>query len=248
MLRTASIVCLCLTILLISTAAINAGDEQDQAAWKMRIELSYVITSGNTDTQSLSGKLGAEKQGELYRHILKGNLLRAEDRGVETANKWLLEGRSERVLKERLFAFLTASHLQDKFSGYDYRMGAGPGLGYDFIKTKEHELKGLISVLHSRDKFSEPDKGSESYISGKAAMYYIWNILENLRFKENADYLVSFEDIDAYFINSETALEVRVNGNISFGVTYSIAYHNKPPLPEIERTDTTFLTSLIIDF
>ncbi len=248
MFRTASIVCLSLTILLISTATINAGEKKDPAAWKMRIELSYVTTSGNTDTQTLSGKLGAEKKGELYRHILKGNFLRAEDRGEETANKWLLEGRSERVLKERLFAFLTASYLQDKFSGYDYRMSAGPGLGYDFIKTEEHELKGLMSVLHSRDKFSEADKGSDSYISGKAAMYYIWNILENLRFKQNADCLISFEDMDTYFINSETALEVKVNGNVSLGVSYSIAYQNKPPFPEIERTDTIFLASLIIDF
>ena len=246
--KTTLIVALSLGVLLTEAFHVEASGQQDQAAWKMRIELSYVTTSGNTDTQTLSSKLRAGKEGEVYRHILKGNFLRAEDRGEETANKWLLEGRSERVLKEELFAFLTASYLQDKFSGYDYRMSAGPGLGYDFIKTKEHELKGLISVLHSRDKFSEADKGSESYISGKAAMYYIWNILENLRFKENADCLVSFEDIDTYFINSETALEVRVNGTISLGLTYSIAYQNKPPFPEIERTDTIFLTSLIIDF
>ena len=151
-------------------------------------------------------------------------------------------------MKERLFAFLTASYLHDKFSGYDYRMGAGPGLGYDLIKTKEHELKGLISVLYSRDKFSDADKGSESYIAGKAGISYEWHILENLSLKEDADYLVSFEDIDTYFINSETALEVKVNGYVSLGISYSIAYQNKPPFPGIESTDGTFLTSLIIDF
>jgi putative salt-induced outer membrane protein len=172
MFRTASMVSLDLTVLLTNTAAINAGEGKDQAAWKMRTELSYVTTSGNTDTQTLSGKLEAKKKGEIYRHTLRGSVLRAEDRGEEKANKWLLEGRSERVLKGELFAFLTASYLQDKFSGYDYRVGAGPGLGYGFIKTKEHELQGLISVLYSRDKFSEADMGSDSYIAGKAGIGY----------------------------------------------------------------------------
>ena len=58
------------------------------------------------------------------------------------------------------------------------------------ILSKQHELKGLISVLHSRDKFSEADKGSESYIAGKAGISYEWHILENLSLKEDADCLV----------------------------------------------------------
>jgi putative salt-induced outer membrane protein len=242
------ILCLSVGAVLAGATAGQAEEQKDQRPWKTRFELSYVSTSGNTDAQTLSGKLRARREGEVYRHIFKGNLLRAEDKGEETANKWLLEGRSERVLKEELFTFFTASYLQDKFSGYDYRMGAGPGLGYDFIKTKEHELKGLISFLYSRDKFSEADMETDSYIAGKAGISYVRHILENLSFKEDADYLVSFEDIDTYFINSETALEVKVNGYVSLGVSYSIAYQNKPPFPGIERTDQTFFTSLIIDF
>lgn len=114
-------------------------------------------------------------------------------------------------------------------------MTAGPGLGYDFIKTKGHQLKGLVSVLYSYDKFSEGDKDPKSYVAGKAAINYAWHILENLRFKENAGYHVSFEDTDTYFINSETALEVKVNGTVSLGLSYAIAYQHKPPSPDIER-------------
>jgi putative salt-induced outer membrane protein len=72
--------------------------------------------------------------------------------------------------------------------------------------------------------------------------------LENLRFRENADYLVSFEDTDKYFINSETALEVKISEDFSLGVSYITAYQNQLPSPELKHTDTTFLSSLIIDF
>jgi putative salt-induced outer membrane protein len=247
MLRTALIVGLSVGVVLAGVTAGQAEEQGDQAPWKIRVELSHVRTSGNTDTETLSGKLEAKKEGEIHRYILKGNALHAEDEGEETANKWLLDGRWERVLREDLFGFLTASYLRDKFSGYDYRANGGLGLGYDLIKTKQHQVKGLISTLYSQDKFSEADKGSKSYMSGKAAIYYVWQLLENLRFKENADYLVSFEDTDTYFINSETALEVEVNGTISLGLSYSIAYQHRPPSPDFERTDTLFLASLIID-
>jgi putative salt-induced outer membrane protein len=241
-------VCLSSGMLLSETRNARAEDEMDQAPWKTRIELSYVTASGNTDTQTLSGKLGAKKEEEIHRYYLKGTVLNAEGRGEETANKLLLDGRWERVLRERLFGFVTASYLKDEFSGYDYRMAGGPGLGYDLVRTEEHKLKCLISAVYSYDKFSEDDKSSDSYISRKVAIEYEWQVLQNLRFKENADYLVSFEDTDKYFINSETALEVKVDGSVSFGVSYTIAYQNKPPFPDIEHTDKVFLVSLIIDF
>ena len=241
-------VCLSSGTLLSETRNARAEDEMDQAPWKTRIEFSYVTASGNTDTQTLSGKLDAKKEEEIHRYYLKGTVLHAEERGEETANKLLLDGRWERVLREKLFGFVTASYLEDKFSGYDYRMAGGPGLGYDLVRTEEHKLKCLISAIYSYDRYYEGDKDTDSYISGKATIYYEWEILKNLRFKENADYLVSFEDSDKYFVNSETALELKVNGSVSLGMSYTIAYQNKPPFPDIEHTDKVFLISLIVDF
>ena len=234
-------VCLSSGMLLSETRNARAEHEMDQAPWKTRIEFSYVTASGNTDTEILSGKLDAKKEEEIHRYYLKGTVLHAEERGEETANKSLLDGRWERVLREKLFGFVTASYLKDKFSGYDYRMAGGPGLGYDLVRTEEHKLKCLISTIYSYDRYYEGDKDRDSYVSGKATIYYEWEILKNLRFKENADYLVSFEDTDKYFINSETALEAKVNGSVSLGVSYALAYQHRPPSPDIEHTDKVFL-------
>jgi putative salt-induced outer membrane protein len=241
-------VCLSSCVLLSETGNARAEDEMDQPPWKIRIEFSYVTASGNTDTQTLSGKLDAKKEEEIHRYYLKGTVLHAEERGEETANKLLLDGRWERVLREKLFGFVTASYLEDKFSGYDYRMAGGPGLGYDLVRTEEHKLKCLISAIYSYDRYYEGERDTDSYVSGKASILYEWEILKNLRFKENADYLVSFEDTDKYFINSETALEVKVNGSVSLGVSYAVAYQHRPPSPDIEDTDTVLLISVIVDF
>ncbi|MGA1870635.1 MAG: DUF481 domain-containing protein [bacterium] len=81
-----------------------------------------------------------------------------------------------------------------------------------------------------------------------AASGIIWKILEDLTFKEIADYSFSFEDMDKYFINSETAMEMQMNNYISFGISYLIAYQNTPPSSEVKPADRTFLVSLIIDY
>jgi putative salt-induced outer membrane protein len=191
-----------------------------------------------------------KKEGPLNRYYLGGNFLRAEDEGEKTAEKYLANGRYERVLSGKLFAFLQASYLKDEFAGYDYRTWGGPGLGYEFIKTDVHHLTGRVSANYNTEKYAEERDGddSDSYTSGKAAANYIWQITETVRFKQYADYLVSFEDTDKYYVNSESALEVKMSEYLSLGVSYLVAYQSQPPTDDFERTDTTFLTSIIVDF
>lgn len=242
------VACLCLSGLFAIYTNANAQELKNETAWKTHIELSFLNTSGNTDTQTLAVKLEFNKEGMINRYILKGNALYIEEKDEETANKWALDGRWERVFADRFFGFLSAIYLDDKFSGYDYRIAGGPGLGYDMVKTEDHHLKSLISLLYYYDEFIEAGKSADSYTAGKVEINYLWLIFKDLRLKENADYSVSFEESDKYFINSETALEAKLNTHISLGVSYRIAYQNLLPSSDIKHRDTTFLVSLIIDF
>ena len=234
--------------ILVPGTIVRAQEDTEQTVWQTRAELSYVKTSGNSDNENLSGKLGAKSEGMVNRYYGKASVYRAKDRNEETADKWLVDGRWERILHDRLFAFLGANYQKDKFSGYKYRIGGGPGVGYDLIKTEKHTLKGLASVLYYYDKYSRGNEDSNDYVAGKAAIEYEWRIWDNLRFKENADYLVSFKDTQKYFINSETAVEIKIKDKVSLGISYIINYQNDPPFEDIKQTDRMFLTSLIIDF
>lgn len=235
---------------LISISPQSFADELLSAnnPWKVRIEVSYVNTSGNTDTQTFAGKLAAKKEGAFNRHFLDGSYLQTESEGDETSNKLKLEGRFERVVTKRLFGLLSAGYFRDKFSGYDFRAFGGPGLGIDLIKTDRHGLQGLISLLYYHDEFSAGEESSDEYAAGKVTARYEWRVLENLKIKETLDYFVSFKDTQRSFIDSVTSAEVKINSRLSLGLSYIVNYQNEPPSPDIEHTDTTFLTTLIIDF
>jgi putative salt-induced outer membrane protein len=226
----------------------NAGTEKQENKIKTRTELSFVQTSGNTNTQTFSVKLEAKKEDIKNRYFSTAKALYAKEDGRETSNQSSIDGRWERVLSERLFGLLTSGFSMDKFSGYEYRLYAGPGLGYDLIKTDQHVLQSLLSLIYSYDEFSVGDVRSNSYLTGKLTLKYEWKILENLKLKEKLDYSVSFKDTNNFFIDSATAVETKINSSLSLGVSYVVNYQNLLPSPEIKHTDTTFLTTLIIDF
>lgn len=235
--RTTLAVALALSCAQLATAA----DE----SLKGRAEASFAHTSGNTDTRTLAAQIKGSYEAGVNRFFLRGAALYGKTEGVETSNRWLAEGRYERAITERFFAFLETSYFKDKFAGFDSKIQAGPGVGYDVIKTDRQILKLLVSALYTWDNYT--DGTDDAYATGKAAGDYAWQITDTLTFKQYADYLVSVDDTSMYFVNALTGLEVKVAANISLGLSYLVAYQNEPP-PGAEHADRTFLSSLIVDF
>ena len=234
-----------LPLLLLLPTLTFPSEERKEKIWSVHIELSYVKTSGNVDTQTLSEKLELKRKGNTNRLYFRNYLLYATQEGKETASRLDVNGRWERLFTERFFGFLTAGYERDRFSGYEYRINGGPGIGYDLLKTKNHELKVLLSAPYYYNKVQNGPV--DSYGTARAEVYYQWSILENLKLKQSTSYFLNLSDSKTYFLSSETSIEVRVNNHISLGVGYRLAYQNRPPEPGIKRTDTTFSTSLIID-
>jgi putative salt-induced outer membrane protein len=233
-------------VLLILFLATLPWAQETEKTWSAHIELSYVNTSGNTNTQTLSEKLELKREGKKNRLYFKNSALYATQDEKETANRFDINGRWERLLTDRFFSFITGGYERDKFSGYTYKWNGGPGVGYDLLKSKNHELKTLLSLLYYYNRIE--DNGIDNYATLKAEAYYIWNILESLRFKEDLSYILNLSEREIYFINSDSSLEVKINKHLSLGVGYKVAYQNRPPSEGLKRTDTTFSTSLIIDF
>jgi len=219
---------------------------EEKKDWKIHTELSYVKTSGNSKTETFATRIEANWKRTVNRLLGKGTFLYGKSNGTENTNKLYLLGRWERLLTEKIFAFVQGDYLKDKFSGYNYKTVWSAGFGYDILQTKHHILKGLAALGYT---FSDYELGkNETYTTGLAELEYTWNIRENLKFKQLANYQVNLEDTTIYFLKSDSSLEVKINANFALGIGYKVFYQNKPPSNSVKKTDTTFLTSLIIDF
>ncbi|RUM62493.1 MAG: DUF481 domain-containing protein, partial [Sulfurimonas sp.] len=76
---------------------------------------------------------------------------------------------------------------------------------------------------------------------------YEWQVAENLKFKQDLKYRGSFDDSENYFINSKSAIESKLGGLFSMGISYAVDYANLPAAGKTS-TDKTLLASLIIDY
>ncbi len=232
-------------LLLMATTVLVQGEELK--IWKLHTELSFVKTSGNTNTETVSLKFDVNREEEKNKLLLKGSGLYSKTEGKESASKLNITGRWERLFTLRFFSYLTLGFKTDKFSGYEYRINGGPGIGYYLIKDDRKELKLLSSILYYKDrKYVEPFE-EDSYTSSETEISLKIYLRENVLFKHLTNYSISLNDYSKYFVTSEISLEVMVNNHISLGVGYQVYYQNKIPDPSIKRLDTTFLTSLIIN-
>lgn len=213
-----------------------------------RAEVSYASTNGNTDTMMISGKIKTTRYIEEFKITARGAILRTESNGIETEDKLKFEIWAERDLTDRLFVLGSFSYFRDTFAGFDYRIFAGPGLGYTIIDTEERLLQALASVLYNYDNYSTGPTASDENASLKATVKYSQHLTERISFKEILDYTASLEDMNRYYIDSETRFEMKLDDTFSIALSYIINYQNKPPASTIEKTDTTLFTSIIADF
>jgi len=259
--------------LLVAGAALFGADEAPKAnPLVTHTELSYVQTQGNTDTSAFSVDFGGKKSWGAHSIKLDADALYGTADGLENKNKLFGELNYDWQFAKHIALNYLVGYKNDKFSGFDYQFYTGPGAKYIVLDDKKYVLDFQGNVLYNAnqamDKYYTDATLTEEvpypYPDGKAGLtevpgefdgYYgfllkgnfSWVIVEGFKFLQEASYRGSFDDRENYFAYSKTALESKISSMFSMGISYKVDYTNLPPAGN-ERTDRTFMTSLIIDY
>lgn len=236
------------------------------------IELGYITTSGNTDTQTAS--LDMTGKMDLREHGLKLDFdyIYGKDAAVESRNKLATELNYDYTFS-KYFAFNSlVGYKDDKFSGYDYQVYTGPGIKYIAIKSDHHALNFQNNILYSVDKdtdkyydnldveiqypYIDPSRDQATRIVvGRKNEYasillktdYTFKITKLIKFTQEISYRADMKDYDTYFVKAKTGLLSKFNATFSMGINYKIDYVNTPPVGNV-YTDNTFSVTLNIDY
>ncbi|MEN8302942.1 MAG: DUF481 domain-containing protein [Campylobacterota bacterium] len=245
-------------------------DTTKESALVTHTEFGYIQTDGNTETRTfnLESKVTKNWQKHVFGFIFDGQY--ADDSGVETKNKYFWELEYDYEFTDRFAFDYLIGYKSDKFSSFDYQLYTGPGAKYKVIVSEKHNLNVEGNILYSVDKISavyysdlakttpieypnstagylaKDDAINDSYGSYRLKGVYTWQMLENLKFEQEASYRSSFEDADKYFVFSKTALSSKINSIFSAGISYKIDYVNEAG--DKEKKDTTLTANLIIDY
>lgn len=222
--------------------------EEPAVVWKNKLELSYIQTSGNTENSTFAGKYVGKGEIHANRLFFNADMVFQSKDGEESANKSNIKARYERKFAKRLFLLFESKYQRDKYSGYEYRLTSGPGIGYDLFDREKLKLKTYGSFNYHYDSYSQGQDEADSYTAMQLNVDAESQLQDNLKIMNDFYYVFSTKEQEKYQVTNESGLSVKINSMISMGLSYMIQYDNEPPLATLEKVNTTFLSTLIFDF
>jgi putative salt-induced outer membrane protein len=215
--------------------------------WTGSAGFGLTLNRGNTATTNLnvSGEAAHDpKTGSVWK--FKGLYLRGDNNGVLAVDRLHLEGRNERTLTPRVYAFGQLQFLEDHFKDIDYLFAPSAGLGYKLIATPLTTFNvdgGLGFKLEKNPGFDRrndvvvtlSDK-VEHKLSTTAALTQSFGALWKAR--DFGDALYTFSAGAAAALTARTQLKLELLDT----------YASRPPNPAVKNNDVAVLTTLVYKF
>lgn len=229
----ASILCLAVS------ANAAAETAKKELSWHAAAELGFIKTSGNTETETLNAKFGAETSYLLWTHKLQLEALKSAADDLRSAEKYRAEAQSDYALSDTSYAFGLANWENDNFNGLNYQAAAVIGYGFKALDTDT--LKLNLEVAPGYRITEDENNNTEEDAIVRLAEIFAWKISET----STLDQSLKVETGDS---NTETrfglALTNQINGSLSMKVGYNITHNSDVPAGT-DKTDRETAITLV---
>ncbi len=237
---------LVLAILVTACPALpGAAAEAGGNPWTSSLGISWLATTGNSETTSAGIDLDTRRRGSTWEVTAKLSALRASKDGETSAERTTARGRLRRRLGSRWGVEGGLSAERDVFAGLDLRWVLDAGASATFTLTHGLELDLGLGTTWTHEELT--GDGAQDRWGGLLSTDLRWSLSDTASFTHSLDLYPSFSEGGAYRVESEAALEAAVNRHLALKLGYEIRYNHLPPEGK-RRTDTSTRASLVIRF
>jgi len=243
---------LMLTGLLAVTANVSAAEEKpaEKSPWTSSVELGFIRTTGNTETQTLAGKADVVYEVVKWRHTGHAEGYGAEAKNQETgenevsAERYQLLGKSDYKFTERDYVYGLINLQKERFSGFEYDHIVSLGYGRKAILKDNMELDLEIGPGERFFKIDVDGSEADEEAVLRLAAKYWWQITDSSKFTQ----LLSTE-IGEEITSSEsiTGIQANIDKTLALKFTYTVRHKTKVPVDK-EKTDTEAAMTLVYNF
>lgn len=210
--------------------------------WTGSVGLSYLSTSGNTDTSSFGLTAAWARQPTPWGMEITAFANRAEADGVTTAERYFGGVRGKRAMGDRWELFGGLSYARDEFAGFDSRVIVEAGGIWKALLGPQHELAFDAGLTWTQE---EPVVGAgEDFLGAVAGAAYAWKITEAATFRERLLFFPNFDTSEDWRLRSETSFEAAFAASWALRLGYLYTRDNLPAAG-FEKTDSTTSVSLV---
>ncbi len=207
-----------------------------------KIELGGAVNTGNTDDESLALALALNRKDGPWTYDFKSAFDIQRRDNETTQQRFVADAAVDYDITERLYTYGAAQYLDDEFSGFNYRITSGAGLGYRVFLRERLQWSVEAGPGVRIDSFE--DSGNLRVTPAvRAFSDFEWD------FSDFASFLHDIEAIQdgGLTVDTTAALVARITERVSGQLSYQLRYNSDAPVGN-EEIDTTTRISLVYDF
>ena len=211
--------------------------------WAGSVTASGSIASGNSSNAAGGINAKAHLERGPITHNVTGYFDYGRSKGVKTQQRWGAAYKLDYSLGDDTFGYGRVSYDEDEFSGFDYRLFAGFGVGHWLMRSERLALK-----LEGGPGYQYAPIDDNRDVDSHAAVYmateFSWVIRNGLKFEQNFN--ATWTNPTTTLI-STTTLTNAFSDTLSTGLSYMRRYETNPPDGRL-KTDTVFRANLTYGF
>ncbi len=177
-----------------------------------------------------------------YRSVVEASARHSTEQEETIAEEYRALLRSDYKLDDRWFIFGEVSYVDDRFSGYDYRLSELLGPGYIIYDRQDFQWEARGGAGARQEKLTNGES-SQSFLV-KLQTDLEWTFANGWSIGEEASASFS-EENDIY--ESETYLKSRITDSLALKAAYYIEYIANAP-DSTQAADTRTLLGIVYDF
>jgi len=232
------------------------AQDETKDGWTGEGSVAAGVTTGNTETTDVGIGLKADRTAGLWTFGGEAVADYGEQDGTESRNRVFLGAHVDRQINDRLFAFGQTSYEKDEFSGFDSRIFAGGGLGYDILIGEQAQWSvrggpGIkiddIKAIETVDALNNPviiPAETEESISAVLSSDFDYAFNDNVKLTNDTSVLYAETSTQ---LGNTIALTAGLTDALSARISFDVRHDTNPPLG-FESTDTATKFSLVYGF
>lgn len=214
---------------------------------KWAYEASVAINGRTGGSEKFAGAVGLKATLESAQDKLIFTLQaeQAEDNGVETANRQFAGADYSSFFSEKNVWYARTSVEKDTIKALDLRSSTAFGIGRKLIKKDLQDLELRAGLSYLYETYAD---GSKFDSPGLDIAFIHSYQFKNGKMNNTLTYTPTFKDFNNYRLHHETTYEMPITASLwklKMGVTND---YTSIPQPGIDRLDTLYFTSLILNW
>jgi len=214
-------------------------------------DLSYVLTSGNSSSNSLgfkgdvthrwakhsigfaAGGLRASSSPDTrYAVGTPGDFEIVVPEAETTAEAYYARGRYDYKLSDRLFYTAGAGWERNRFSGIDNRWLVDTGIGYIFLNNDRTSFRGTLGLTYTDEQYTVEDGRDGSFVGGRLGWDFRQKLFPNTTFTHTLLLDENLEETDDLRADAQFGLHVAMSSRLGLKVNWRLLWDNQPALAE----------------